>query len=212
MNIEISMKGFVKYMTASPSQQRKVIRDFKYPDPEGRAQMLYYAEARSVVVAHHRRGLDSMWLIEQAGRLGELAAANSGATQVRLRNNSRALRDYARSFASRGFELLEDVRLSVRVDSVTISVVPDMHVRERGHERLIRVEFASTPADERVPRILTQLMWEAGREAGIVAKPTDVQVLECSSGGVHRGSSHGVRRAADIEAACRNLEAIWPTL
>jgi hypothetical protein len=44
--IKISLKGLAKFMTASPSAQRKVLRDYKYPKPEGEAQASFYRDAR----------------------------------------------------------------------------------------------------------------------------------------------------------------------
>ena len=43
--IKISLKGFAKYMVANSAQQRKILTDYKYPQPEGQAMATYYREA-----------------------------------------------------------------------------------------------------------------------------------------------------------------------
>lgn len=44
--IKISLLGLANYMAASPVSQRKILRDFKYPKPEGEVKRTYYAPAR----------------------------------------------------------------------------------------------------------------------------------------------------------------------
>lgn len=40
--IKITAKGLAKFMIANAAQQRKILKDFKNPDPDGFAQKLYY--------------------------------------------------------------------------------------------------------------------------------------------------------------------------
>jgi hypothetical protein len=129
--IKISVKGLAKFITATEQGKRKVLRDFKYPDPEGAAQAMYYREARDLIEAHHRNGYPSPWLQDRATTLTQLAQTMSGQSVVRLRHNARALREYAALWGNKTFEVLDELRLSLRYGNVRISVVPDLHVRER---------------------------------------------------------------------------------
>ena len=63
MTLKLSAKGLAKFMTSSAAGQRKVLRDYKYPDEEGTAQAAYYREACDIVAQYHRDGHDKLWLV-----------------------------------------------------------------------------------------------------------------------------------------------------
>jgi len=64
--IKIGVKGLAKFMTASAAGQRKVLRDYKFPNEEGTAQAAYYREARDFVAEYHRRGHPAEWIRDKA--------------------------------------------------------------------------------------------------------------------------------------------------
>ena len=210
--IKISVKGLAKFITATEQGKRKVLRDFKFPDPEGAAQAMYYREARDLIEAHHRHGYASPWLQERAGALTQLAQTMSGPSVVRLRNNARALREYAAFWGDKPFEVLEGVRLGLRYGDVRISVVPDLHVRDKGDERLIKLDFAAQEPDDRVPRIVGQAMFEAVSQSGLRTPASSILYAHVARGRIIRGARLGSRMAGEIQAACGNIEAIWEKL
>ncbi len=161
--IKISLKGLAKYMTASPVGQRKVLRDFKYPDP---------------------------------------AAA-------RLRHNARAIAQYAEHFAGRDWEVQPGQKLALFHGDVKVTVVPDLVVIERGHQLLVRLEFSQDEPNQQIIRILGQGMFEAAQQAALGVRSSHVLILDVPRGGSHRART-GSRIAREIEAACRNISAVWP--
>jgi hypothetical protein len=48
---KLSLKGFAIFISASPSGQRKVLHNFKYPDEKRRSQAKYYRDARKAIAA-----------------------------------------------------------------------------------------------------------------------------------------------------------------
>ena len=207
--IKLSLKGFAKYMVANSAQQRKILRDYKYPDPEGKAQITYYREARDYIKAYHQNGHDKKWLIDRHSSLASNAAAASGGTKTRLQNNARAVRQYARHFAGRQFEILPDISLSLIFPEVQVTVFPDLHVIERKKEKIIKLEFAKNAPDPRLIKIMSQALFEAQSEAGMGLTSASVLVLDVSRGEEHRGARVGSRLGTEIEAACENIAAIW---
>ena len=54
--MRMSARGLVRFMTSSPAAQRKVLRDYKYPEPEGVAQASYYRDVMDVIERYHGNG------------------------------------------------------------------------------------------------------------------------------------------------------------
>jgi hypothetical protein len=210
--IKISAKGLAKFMTSSSAAQRKVLRDFKFPDDEGTAQAAYYRDAREVVSEYHRSGHDRQWLRDSADALSGAAAVLGGRAATRLRHNARGLREYANNFTAKQMEVLPRRRFAVAIEDVRISVVPDLHVREKDRERLIKLEFAAPVPHPDVIKIITQLMFEAALQAQLPVRASDVLYLDVSRGESYKGARMASRVRTDITAACTNIAALWPTI
>ena len=170
---------------------------------------MYYREARDLIEAHHRNGYPSPWLQDRAAALTRLAQTMSGQSVVRLRNNARALREYAALWGNKAFEVLDELRLSLRYGDIRISVVPDLHVREKDGEKVIKLDFAAQEPDGRIPRIVSQAMFEAVSERGLRLSASSILYVHVASGRITKGARLGSRMAGEIQAACGNIEAIW---
>jgi hypothetical protein len=207
--IPITAKGLAKFMTATPSGQRKVLRDFKYPDPEGSAQAAYYGEAHAFIVDHHRNGRGSDWLREKAALLATAASGLTGASATRLRSNSRAVADYATHFAAREFEVLPVRRFKLSYGEVLVKVDPELHVNSKGREKFAKLDFTKGATDDDIVRIVSQLMLEAALQNRLALTGSDILYLDVGSGTEHKVARIGARTKADIEAAAKNIEAMW---
>ena len=210
--IKISVKGLAKFMTSTERGKRKVLKDFKYPDQEGLPQALYYREARDFIEAHHKNGYPPQWLLEKAMTLSLLAQTMTGRSVTRLRHNARALREYATLWGAKQFEILKELRLDLRYDGVRVTVVPDLHIREKGVEKIIKFDFSSRPPDDQIPRIIGQAMFEAMTESGRGIKASNVLYVDVPRKRVIKGARMGARMSGEIRAACENVEAIWDRL
>jgi hypothetical protein len=210
--IKITVKGLAKFMTATPSGQRRILRQFKYPDDdEPRAMRLYYGETVDAIKAYHKNSKDRQWLLDQADLCSDLATSLGGRSATRLRNNARALRQYADNFHRRKFEVRPDLKLAFSHSDVRVSVVPDLHVRERAKEKIIKLDFA-TDWDGEQARIVSQCMFEAFRETETTITPAAVLYLHVATGREVRGARVGSRLMGDFRAACENINALWDTI
>jgi hypothetical protein len=211
---QFSIKGLADYMAATPGRQRTILRHHKYPsEDEAAAKTLYYQPARERIVRHHQHGHPVGWLSDQADRLDEQAAASdSDGRARRLRNNAKALRAYAENFGNRKFEILGPVRLGLRYADVRVSAAPDLHVREKGVEKIIKLEFGAEEPDEITVKVISQGLFEAAQREGFAFRAADVLYLDVPRGKTHRGARLGARLSGDIEATCLNISAIWDTL
>lgn len=210
--ISLSLRGLVKYMLASPAAQRKVLHDFKYPKGEGKAQAKYYRDARNCIRTFHEKGHGVDWLAGRANALSSRSDFDTGQRASRLRNNARAVRDYAAHFSEREFCLLPNLQLDLLYDPVRISVAPDLHVTEAKREKIIRLEFAKDGADDNSLRIMSQCMFEAASQSGLNLSSSCVLCFDVSRGSVCKGARIGARMASEIRAATANIAALWDTI
>jgi hypothetical protein len=208
--IEISLKGFAKFVVAGHAAQRRVLQDFKYPDSdEPHAMRLYYVDARDRIEAYHKNPHSPSWLDEKVADLDALASLNSGRPAARLRDNAKALRAYRGAFASRQFEVLKPIRLPLDFGSVRIRVIPDLHVREKKLERVVRLEFAKKGLPPGIQKVMGQCLFEAAVRNGIAVTSASALIFDVFAGKEVRGARAGSRALHDIEAACQAIEALW---
>ncbi|MEP7345620.1 MAG: hypothetical protein ABI877_10140, partial [Gemmatimonadaceae bacterium] len=184
--IKIGIKGLAKFMTSSAAQQRKILRDYKFPDEEGTAQAGYYREARHLVSEYHRHRHPAEWLRSKAGVLQATAAALGGRIATRLRHNARGIQQYATHFPTRRYDVLAERKLYYHCGNVRVTIVPDLHVREGERERLLRLEFTKDEPDPAVVKIISQLMFEAALHARLAVKSTDVLYVDVGRGRTYK--------------------------
>lgn len=210
--IKIGVKGLAKFMTASAAGQRKVLRDYKFPSEEGTAQAAYYREARDLVAEYHRRGHPAEWIREKATVLQTTASALGGRVGTRLRHNARGLLDYATYFPSKAYVILPERKFYVTFGDVRVSILPDLHVREKERERFLKLEFSKDAPDDATVKIVSQIMFEAAVAAKIAATSSDILYVDVARGATHKGARVGSRMRTEIEAACANITAVWDSI
>jgi len=207
---KLSLKGLADFMTAPEAKRRKILHQFKYPDEdESKAKIIYYREAKERIIVHHRGGQKPSWLLEEASRIDDQASLSIGQTKIRLKHNARSLHAYTRNFACREFDVLDDARLALLYGDVRISIFPDLHVREKGKEKIIKFEFNKDAANPELVKIVSQCMYEASEQAGMALSAANVLLFDVAQGQEHRGAKIGARMRSNIEAACLNISAIW---
>jgi len=91
-------------------------------------------------------------------------------------------------------------------------VFPDLHIREAGQEKIVKLELSVQPPSRDVVKIISQAMFEASIRAGLKLPSAAVLYADVARGRMHRGARLGARMGRDIESACLNIAAIWPTL
>jgi hypothetical protein len=208
--IKLSVKGLAKYMTSSPANQRRVLRQFKFPrEDEPFAMRLYYRDACDRIRAYHKNEHDPEWLDEKADEFTGLAAVHSGSTAVRLRNNGRALRQYGQHFGHRPFEVIGEVPMTFEHANVRVTAGPDLFVRERGKVKAIKFDFSSGASSPEVVKVVSQCMYEAARGHIPGLSSTSILYLDVSRGLEHRGARAGARMLGEIHAACETISAVW---
>jgi hypothetical protein len=210
--VSITLKGLAKFMVATPAQQRKILRDYKYPKEEGQAMAQYYKEARDVIYSFHKNKHPKEWLATKIEGLRQLASGVGGGSGRRLQHNARAIEQYGAHFADRNFEVLGDIDVSVNVEGMRLKINPDLHVSEGGKEKIVKLEFANAEPSGAVTKIVCQGMFDAAAQSGHKVTPGCVLYLDVPRGMEHRGARQGSRMKGEVEAACKNIVSMWPSI
>jgi hypothetical protein len=210
--IQITLKGLAKFMTATPANQRKILHDYKYPKEEGQAMAQYYKEARDIIYSFHKNKHPKQWLGGKAEELRKLAAGISGGSSRRLSNNARAIEQYGANFPDRNAEVLQNFDVSMTNQNLRIKITPDLHICEGGKEKIVKLEFSKIEPTSELTKIICQAMYEAAARSGRSFAPACVLYLDVPRGLEHRGARQGSRMKGEIEAACKNIVSMWPSI
>jgi hypothetical protein len=210
--IKLTAKGLAKFMSSGAASQRKILRDYKFPDPEGAVQTKYYSEARQVIERYHTSGNDAAVIVAAVDQLRTKAAREGGRKEDRLKNNIRALESYLRNFGKEGLVVLPSPSLKYTHGQVLVSAYPDLYVRAGTHHRLIKLDMGKEIQKPLVIKVVLQLTFEAAIKDGLPISPKNVIYVEVEHGVQHSGAKRGARIMRDIDAACQTIEDVWPRL
>jgi len=208
--IKISVKGLANFMTSGASTQRKILRDFKLPKPEGIAQAKYYDPARQAIRKYHAQGNDASVLVGAVDELRKQAArAPTPRIVTKLDQNIRALECYMKYFAHSQFTVLPIPMLDLICGNVRITANPDLCVAYKGRQKLIKLELGAITPKPLAVKIITQVIFEAAGAGNLPIGPRDVVYLDVTRGTLHKGAKSRTRLKREIEDTCRNIEAMW---
>jgi hypothetical protein len=211
--IKLSVRGLAKYIVASPAAQRRVLEDFKYAaGDEPFAMRTYYREVKDCIKSFHRNAHPADWLRQQATLVSASSHAETGTTAQRLEQNARAIRQYEQLLSGRRFEVLDPCRFRLTYFDVSISVVPDLHIREGNKTKLYKIQFGGPPEKEQGIRVMTQCLLEAANVAGHGLPHTSVIYLDLPRGLEHHAPRSGAKTLRDIKAACQTISQLWDSI
>ena len=215
MKPSITLSGLAKYMiaAASPSQQMKILEEFKYPDM-GEIQAKYYRDAYRIIHEYHEQGNDASWLLDEAGYLHAKAQQSPlDRVRTRIEHNVRAIRVYEHYFAIHNVKDKERApSLMYSHTGLRVRVTPDLFGKERAHPRLVMLQFAQSSNHEKRAKIICQIMLEASTAGGLSLPSSAMRVWDCQTNEDYHFARAGSRLRRDIEAACRAVVALWPTI
>jgi hypothetical protein len=208
---QLSARGLVRYLTAGPAMQRKILYDFKHPEPEGTAQAGYYREFRATLARFHKDRLPVEWMLLRAGELELRASRSLSKRRTRLAANARAIRNYCESFPESHFTLLPIPKLRIVDGDVAVRVRVDFRILENGAERLVILLPSQNVTDDEA-RLHCNLVAEAAARAGLAISPRSVRAFVLHRGRVVNASASRTKFRMDLDAALKNIAGIWPTI
>ena len=210
--IRLTAKGLANYMTSGDARKRKILRDYKFPDPEGAVQAKYYAEARRIIEQYHKQGNDPAILATDMVQLQAKAARATEKQLDRIRNNIRAVESYLRSFGKKKLTILPAPDIKMTHGQVVVSAYPGLYIKEGDRHKILRLDKGKDVAKPQNIQIVLQVTISATQESNLPVAPRDVIYVQVERGVQHTGSVLRARLKRDIEAACQTIEDIWPKL
>lgn len=209
--IELSTRGVVRFALSGPAAQRKILRDYKFPDPEGAAQARYYRDTFRVISDYHRYKHATTWMDARADALDVMAKNAGGPIRTRLHSNAAAIREYQPLAPAKHYDVLPAARLALSAHGVRVRVSPELHVLDGNREMLI-VLLPGDKVTEDEARLHAQIVCEAADQAGLGISPRNVVALALRSGQQFSATSHRVRVRRELDAAMQNVAALWPSI
>jgi hypothetical protein len=211
--IKLTLKGLAKYVAASPATQRKILQDFKYPSAdEPFAMRLYYREAMDCLKDYITNRRSGEWLRERSIQLASAKEGDSPTGARRRRQNAEAVLLYEDYFGGRQLEVLTTPRFRLNFDDVSVSVVPDLFLRDGARTKLVKLQFGGPRLATTSIRVITQCMVAAANSSGCDVPSSSVIYLDLPRGDVHAAPRAGKRILRDIRAACATISQIWESI
>jgi len=213
MAIKISVAGLAKFMRATASRQRSMLKDYKFPftkDGKRKPQIVRHSEARAAVIKYHSSGNDISILEKAVEELAETSEQHPEKDTSRFSDNVRAIKTYVKYYKDRKFVVLTHPKPKYIHGEVEVSTSFDLYVEEEGTKKLIKLDFNNTKPNEEDINVILKVTHEASiaKELGVQAK--NVIYLDVIRQQEFSGKKLNTRLKRDIDAACDTIADIWP--
>ena len=209
----LTLNGGVKILAAkSAAEREKIIRDYKFPDPEGKAQGSYYQPVRDLIRRYHEIGNEPRVIQDGLRALEATCSGASTAKLAKLENNIRAIRAYYGQFGTRCFAPLTHRQVIAVVEGVSLSLRPDMLAKEKQRLRVLRYNFRQDGADADEVKFSLNFLHFYAKAAGIPVSNPDCQLLVVADGTCKPCTGLMSAFEARLRAAMREVNALWPLI
>jgi hypothetical protein len=213
--MRISVRVLADFMHASPSRQRTIIKDSKFPklkDGKPKPQIVRYSEARATIRDFHESGRDIAVLLKAIERLTAKKLANPQKDTARIDDNIRAITAYMKYYHGNDFTVLVTPKPMYRFQQVEVSATPDLYVEEKGVRKLIKLDFNQKVPKEETVDIVMKVMYEAASGDQLGIKPEDIIYLDVSRRVQYTGKKLNKRLKKDIDAALATIQDMWASI
>lgn len=219
----ISTNELAKFIDAKPARQRQILRDAKFP---GEFKGMYYREAAQAIAQCIASNLENVGVLETAVSVLEQQTPEKIGTQRRLDSNIDALETFQ--------VMLDDIDLkdatpslapntspALTIMGVRVSVRPEIIMRGTGKSKAklvggFKFHFSRTNALAEIGAgYVSTLLQEYSRihmpDEGMPFGPYCC-VVDIGRKQMCPGTKSTVNKMKDIEAACKNIAGLWPTI
>ena len=226
INPVISVNRLGEYLVCRAARQRELIRHRKYPQEDVNFVGMYYREAANAIQQYVADGATNRQIIENSlNYLHQMPAEKTG-TRRRVDSNIDRLESFEEMLDDLDFQDI-DPEIGpnsgrMKICDVDISVRPEIIFRGAGRRGkklvgAVKLQMSiTTKFNEESAGYVSALVQEFCRRS--VARDDEVvyasycQVIDVGNEIVHPGVKSIARRMKDIEAGCRNIAALWPTV
>ena len=211
--IKLTLKGLARYIASSPSAQRKILQNHKYPAAdEPFAMRMYYREATDCLKTYIRDGQTGEWLRQRALELTAPRPDQSGPSASRLRHNAEAVLHFGKHFDGKDIEVLDCPRFRLEFSGVSIGVVPDLCLRDHSRIKLFKLQFGGKALPEQSVRVITQCLLAAANAQGHALPFSSAVYVDLPRSLSYTAPRSSKKTMQDIKAACETIALIWDSI
>jgi hypothetical protein len=219
----ISVNKLGEYMVSKAARQRQILHDQKFPqDYKG----MYHREAAEAIAGCLATSLEDVSMLERQIRLLQQMSAPKVGTQRRINSNIDALETFSAMLDEIDLkgavpELGPHQGAKLKIRNVDVSIRPEIILRGKGKSvaSLIgatKIHFSRTyPLNEESAGYVSALLQEHCKaryaSEGEPHGPY-CAVIDVGSKTVYAGVKSTAQRMKDIEATCRNIADLWPSI
>lgn len=208
--IRISAKGIAKFMNSSEAKRLKILRDFKYPNPEGNAMASYYSIALGIIKTYHRNENNETFLKTEISILkSQLDSEENKSKRIKLRSNIGLLESYMRNFKDKRYDILSMLCSNLEIEGVTLSIRSDIHAIEKNSEKFIKYICSKDKTSELEIKIISQIIFESIEPTKYKISSKNVELIDIRRGTIHTLARNNARIKSDLKAACKFINMIW---
>jgi hypothetical protein len=219
----ISVNKLAEFIEAKGARQRQILRDQKFPTEY---KGMFYKEASEAIATCIASNLENTSVIERAIAILEQQTSDKVGTVRRIQSNIDALETFE--------AMLDDIDLNkaepslgansppkLAIQNVDISVRPEIILigEGKGGKPLVgalKLHFPRTfPLSDSAAGYASALLQEYTKTylaANDEASGTLCPVIDVGSRKMYQGVKSVLQRMREIEANCRNIAALWPTI
>jgi hypothetical protein len=219
----ISVNKLAEFIDAKAARQRQILRDQKFPSEY---KGMYYKEAVEAISTCIASNLENTSIIERTIATLDQQNPDKIGTQRRIQSNIDALETFEAMLDDvdlRGAEpkLGEHTSPKLTIQNVEISVRPEIILTGTGKAKqllkgALKLHFPRTfPLGDSGASYVSTLLQEYAKAHLInngEAHGPLCPVLDVGSKKIYAGTKSTLARMRDIQAACRNIAALWPSI
>jgi hypothetical protein len=218
----ISVNKLAEFMTASPARQRQILKDRKYPTE---FKGMYYRESSDSISRVLAGNLEDLMPLSNQKKILEQVETDKVGTQRRIAVNIDAIERFESmvdqiTFFGAEPSLGEHAAAKLTFFGVAVSVRPELILRRDGKTGpligAVKLHFSRQyPFSDGDAGIVSAILQEWCKNC----MPDDglpqgdmCAVIDVCSKKFHGGVKATAMRLQQVEAACQNIAALWPTI
>ncbi len=219
----ISLNKLAEFMTArKPARRRSILKDQKFPTEY---KGMYHREACEAIASCIASNLETVSALDRAVALLEQQSPEKIGTQRRLTQNADAIERFKTMLDGLDLKgatprLGETSQPKLAVHNVNISVRPEIILTGRGKSGplagAMKIHFPTTnPLDDEAGAYVSAVLQEWAKaflaDEGEIYAPYCF-VIDVGQAKIHSGVKATTARMKDVESACREIFALWPSI
>jgi hypothetical protein len=208
--LQLPVSCLAEYVAKHGRSPESILRPYKFrTNGEGIARIVFRPPVITVIRKHYKLDRDPAVFESATAKWLETAGATEKKSQRgRLHSNINALALFRLRYGDREFEILSNHRISCQIGPVIFTASPDLWVKEKGQEYLIKIGFGKRKRS--YVDVLLNVMRRAALLSGHRIRPRNAIYLDTYAGEELVSRFAFRDYAVTLTAAANAIAKIWP--